>query len=827
LLLIAYSNGQSPTVMEIKRSFALDEWISSGHDDSLPDVEALSSALLRFNSEAEIDLGQVQSLLARYFSPQGGQVDVLDRLVTRLDSLRVAAERNELDVLRRLIDSLTEVVAAIRDGKVRNLEQGSMQMAGALLFIQDSGAGIRPGPEWKGQAEASISALREVIDSPGGDGDEVPQMPISLPSAATTDGVARAAAIEVRSELQYVEHALEQVANGDAPLSQLRGAEAHLKRIEGTLEILEQPAAAMLAEKLRVAVRGVVGAEPLQPRSLDALAMAVGTLGVCADELGNGGTLERMESTIARAVAELAGIGDAKESELRQVHLELVDPAAHTGAEQPGAFDSVESLELELDSPTVDVDRSLPLNDYSTSLDIDDDEFEFDDDALPPVASVESGDDELVDVFFQEANEIEPLIQKDKERWRRNPDDESALSDLRRGFHTLKGSGRFAEATSIAELSFIVEELLNRVIDGEQEPSATIHGFVDRAHRALAELIARRDVGDSVDLAVWQREADAAASGTPVEEGDFSRDLGNELLGFQLPGVPPASTPASTPASAAPDDAESPVGAVFLDELDGHIAVIAGSVSEARSVFPHWNISDALLRTSHTLRGVFRSVGLRAAASMADALDDLLSFKQHGDHSLEEVDLVLVDQSGRLMRYASNKLGPQIEMSSDLALQFEELAAALRQRLSYLGENAPELPAQSTDAELDEFVSAAPSAPRQAQGYGEEDELVEAFREEGQEIMARLGQDVDRWRSGTPASHVLSSMRRELHTFKGGARTVGWTLLGDLAHNAETLLENERLTRIRPAARLRPGPGDPRSVHGSGFLCAGSDEFRA
>ena len=58
LLSLAYSGGSGPTVSEIRERFSLDEWTAKEDASGLPDVEALNSALIKFTSEAEIDLEQ-------------------------------------------------------------------------------------------------------------------------------------------------------------------------------------------------------------------------------------------------------------------------------------------------------------------------------------------------------------------------------------------------------------------------------------------------------------------------------------------------------------------------------------------------------------------------------------------------------------------------------------------------------------------------------------------------------------------------------------------------------------------------------------------------
>lgn len=75
-------------------------------------------------------------------------------------------------------------------------------------------------------------------------------------------------------------------------------------------------------------------------------------------------------------------------------------------------------------------------------------------------------DPEIVEVFVEEATEVLATIGEQLPQWSVAPEPGSALTELRRAFHTLKGSGRMVGAELIGELSWSVENLLNRVIDG-------------------------------------------------------------------------------------------------------------------------------------------------------------------------------------------------------------------------------------------------------------------------------------------------------------------------------------------------------------------------
>ncbi|WP_042064065.1 Hpt domain-containing protein [Acinetobacter tjernbergiae] len=75
-------------------------------------------------------------------------------------------------------------------------------------------------------------------------------------------------------------------------------------------------------------------------------------------------------------------------------------------------------------------------------------------------------DPEILEIFIEELDEIfvelEPLLVQ----WIEQPNQQGVLTDIRRHFHTLKGSGRMVGAKSSGELAWTVEDTLNRVLSG-------------------------------------------------------------------------------------------------------------------------------------------------------------------------------------------------------------------------------------------------------------------------------------------------------------------------------------------------------------------------
>ncbi|OLF38941.1 MULTISPECIES: Hpt domain-containing protein [unclassified Psychrobacter] len=77
----------------------------------------------------------------------------------------------------------------------------------------------------------------------------------------------------------------------------------------------------------------------------------------------------------------------------------------------------------------------------------------------------QDSDPEIKEIFIEEAEEVLDEITPKYEQWRLVPSDLTGLKEVRRGFHTLKGSGRMVGAYYTGELAWSIEDMLNRILD--------------------------------------------------------------------------------------------------------------------------------------------------------------------------------------------------------------------------------------------------------------------------------------------------------------------------------------------------------------------------
>ncbi|NMX48588.1 Hpt domain-containing protein [Pseudomonas veronii] len=510
---------------------------------------------------------------------------------------------------------------------------------------------------------------------------------------------------------------------------------------------------------------------------------------------------------------------------------------------------------------------------------------------LPPPAGEEPIDDELREVFLEETAEVLEVLHHHLP----SGVDKTALGEMRRAFHTLKGSGRMVRALVLAELAWAVENLLNRVLERSVAAGPEVQQVLDEAVALLPELIADFAAGaqrqrDAVDALAAR--AHALASGTAV-------------------------------AAAEPHDPM--LLEIFRNEVQSHLDSLNHFLCQAAEHVP-LQVSDELQRALHTLKGSAYMAGVLPIAELARPLDHLTrEYKAHRlPLDLDEVELLLeaeglfqrglrqlngdplmpiqgaADLIGRTQSLLDQQLQAQLEAPStglrikrdpqlinnflaqgmDILLDAESLLrrwqqhpgerqelTALLDELTTLGQGAhladlhaidelcealldlygaveesslavserffqeaeqahealinmlDELaagqeisPAPTRMQALRELLDGAldPSATGLIKSDGSralsiselgaatarldrhavvDDEIVEIFLEEAVDILDSAGQSLKRWLLEPEGVAPLTSLQRDMHTLKGGARMAEIGPVGDLAYELEGLYE--------------------------------------
>ena len=398
--------------------------------------------------------------------------------------------------------------------------------------------------------------------------------------------------------------------------------------------------------------------------------------------------------------------------------------------------------------------------------------------AAPPAAEVSTaGDPEFLSLFVEEARENAAHLEDLFPRWEQDPQDGDSLRDLRRIFHTLKGSGRMVGAERVGEFCWCIESLLNRVISETLARSPEIVAITREAVRAMPQLIDELEHGGEteLDLASLMSRADALS--------------GRES---SQPPLPPAAAIAQ-PTPAEPGEVEAvepPVDEagmdpvlleIFRKETATHIAAVREFLAGCESGPAPFPVSEALYRACHTLSGIAKTAKVRQGIKVAEPMERYVRKLFENGHGLPAEGLTLLGDTLRGLEAVSENMAEDTGFFPNhdaLTADWQALERALDAELARL-EEAASMP-QAVEPDFDADIAAI-------------------FSEEASELLEQAETALTNWRLDPADARQLTELKRLLHTVKGGARMAGIRAMGDLSHEIESFLASLESGEIEPA----------------------------
>jgi chemosensory pili system protein ChpA (sensor histidine kinase/response regulator) len=355
--------------------------------------------------------------------------------------------------------------------------------------------------------------------------------------------------------------------------------------------------------------------------------------------------------------------------------------------------------------------------------------------AISGIADDHQEDDEIAEIFLEEAGEVLDQVDHWLPEWQQSLGSEEALTELRRAFHTLKGSGRMVGANVVGELAWSVENMLNRVLDGTVQATGQFVALSRQARELVPSLLTDFERKQAPDL---------EPVGALIEASDLLSS-GGELSGDLLAGsAAPAPADEAADDVTADDVAASPEDEslqIFVDEAREHLGVLRASLQNGRFV-----ADEAAVRALHTLAG---------SAAMADA-DELTAVARpayelaqalQGNGKVSEAQ---ADQAGTFMAAYADALGPCLDaMASGAAATMD----------ATLGSHA--------DALLDEL--------------GSDDASQQLLAIEGMDALFDAGSYIDGWLAGTVAAEAAKPLQDTLGRLASEARSLDENALANFA----------------------------------------------
>ncbi|RMF17644.1 MAG: response regulator, partial [Gammaproteobacteria bacterium] len=477
---------------------------------------------------------------------------------------------------------------------------------------------------------------------------------------------------------------------------------------------------------------------------------------------------ERAEALAAERTqtTDLLGEDDSAAEAIAE-HEADVQEAAGDSPSEPVEVPVDETTVAEPDEEAIPVVADIELEAASTETEA----------TSPPVSEDRDDDDlvddEIIEIFVEEAGEVLETINEYLPRLLQDFQNQEALTEVRRAFHTLKGSGRLVGASIVGELAWSVENMMNRIIDGtifmNEDIAGLIREVVDKVPQLVTDFEQRRS--PSFDPSALMAAADAWARGE------------NPTLA-QTPTPDTASPSDTVPAApeAGIDNAEPEVDPVLLDifrqETEGHLETLRAFAQTVRDSDQPVAITDAVSRALHTLKGSANTANIEPIARIAVPLE----------------------------RYVKDArachLPADISMAEILAEAVELVEAGLGQL-----NTTPQAPLAGSEALLEAIADAHARVTENETGADNEGEqtdpqLVAIFLTEGLDILLDAEAILADWSAHPAIDEKLNRLADEIASLQRGAAHAGLINIAELCEHLERVYQHIQSGTIQPQAHV-------------------------
>jgi len=820
LYLIGNSHVVSEHVEAIKQVYSLDQY--------LPELSALSpSEVDQMLDTIRDELNVAEELWEQCAQGDAAACEKFTRQVEQIALLSDKLDRDVLQYLAKQIQVLSQYATSPEHARPIAID-----MAMALLLL---GNGIenyrRIGGGFQEQAHILVERMQAAVKQKPEDTKRLAEL-VELHYRMEQPGqVMVSLASEMVVNLQHVEQGLNAFFNNVINRDELPELLRLLSQIQGGLRI----SSLQDAERLLASVQANIGrfaqsGDAPKPAEKIALANAISALEDYLQHLTHGQPAD--VAVLRAALAGMLGQNLPREAEAdKPVQHEPVLPEAEPGGRGAEPLEFIVPIDQSAEPVALEV---APVEPPQASAEI-------------PHRSEE--DQELLAIFLEEAQEVLGTMLRNLDTCQLHPDSHEPLVAIRRGFHTLKGSGRMVGLTDLGEVAWCVERAMNKWLQYNKTATPGLLNFIRTTVQSFVGWVDTLSRQGAVTI-----EADGLIAAAQQIEDGLETEMQQVATTAEAPGAGQDAAAPATPAvseyTAAEADAtlHSPVlFSIASAEVKQNVASLHHQLDELRTAVPPMVQYD-FMRAAHTLAGVSRTMGFAAVVELAYALEGWLHARLEKMFTLSESQLLMLEQSvtalDEMVQSVCQKQIPQLR--GDLVSQlvsdrdnFTEVVAEQTGLVSAAGQEglaqpfeflSPQQDAAPAAAEIPDVMGepwtgdgklrtafAEPSRPTEYMSQpGEietepgaayavsgkpgvfddvDEQLLPVFLEEAEDLCPKISEGLRIWREPPHDQEQVPVLKRLLHTIKGSSRMVGAMRIGEIAHEMEgRVLASDRLS---------------------------------
>lgn len=648
----------------------------------------------------------------------------LDVCITGKDS--PAELQDALIVIKRIADTMA--VLGIGELRKQMLEQGAI-LEGAVESGELSAEQLLTVAGKVIEIEHALDALTET----SGQTDAAAEADITLSRAK--ESVLR----ESRNGLEHAKDAIIEYIASQWDRAHLQSVPDTLREIRGGLEIMPLPRPArILSACARYIEEQLLPLETTpQWSSLDTLADAITSVEYYLERLSSGVRKEENDLLLGVAEDSVAALGyavakmpryeapttpledhvstdvdtDAETAHLQAAYEQAYEASRETPTteELPPTAETAETVGVRENEPASSssaAQSSITNVNTATATSDDDDEIDY----------------EIIEIFVEEAGEVIETIANSFPQWAQNFDDKESLTEFRRAFHTLKGSGRMVGAIDIGELAWSIENMLNRIIDQSITAGPLHVAVIENVRTLLPGMVAafhkQQPTPEPERVEEYRRQAEALSKGlVPQELNASTTDLGATLSAPASSTLEPEDAETITDEDVAgkdapaddeaalsyafqiateglsadrdmsadadaedSDDSDVQLWDIFAAEAISHLQVLQNFVARMETQAPMYEPpSEDMQRALHTLKGSAHMADITPVAELATPLEKFVKELRSYHVSINDDILQLLRDAASYTQIALNNIAEREPIGIPRLHQFVARVNELRE----------------------------------------------------------------------------------------------------------------------------------------------------
>jgi chemosensory pili system protein ChpA (sensor histidine kinase/response regulator) len=794
LYYVAISDSNKSTVTQVKEVFELDAL-----------VDKKSSANYIGNMIGADETAIVQQLLDELDklkdlwdevsnTTDWSKVDVsvqADKSRVDLDNILITKFSDQLAVSQGLTQSLSQMLivdvysvlqqasTTLRDDASKVNYAALIEIAAALNLIESSLHSYQDlDPDRIQKLHAELLRL-EAISS----GEIYDRLEMDRAGELDRDTI-KAVVLHIKESLKIVEQALDSFFRNPGDKSPLSITPEPLKQVSAVFDMLGMSTPTAIINACNLFVQHFEKVNYISDEAhFELIAESLSMVGFYADELPRTrpeseaaleGGLQRLNIALEKAgLLELKPEIKASETAISNTKVSKPKKVTTTNS---GLVDELET--------TVDISETATLITPPQSVEST---FKIDGSTVIDKAF----DDELLDIYLTEAEEVLAHIAQNCQALRVNVTDNKALVEVRRSFHTLKGSGRTVGLSALGEVAGKVETFLNGVLDKKTNLNTPQVHAIEQVSAAFADwattLRANNEV--AVHQLAWIARIESFTKADEESVAPTEKLEERILIGGTI-------------------EISRALYDIFINESMQNITILEQDViklAEGKAKHPAVAARHATHKlASNALAAQFKQMGnlSRALENWLDEINTIWSEK-HLDlytSTVKTLSQMWQKISEQRSPRAANALIKVLNEATQQAIQNKELTVSFTEP-TYQEEDAAavetvatevyvpvELEAEDAPAEMEvKLVTSgkAFSKDNRLEVSQVDQELLAMFIEEAREILPEIGSELRAWQTNPKQTEHPDALQRALHTLKGSARMAGQAALGDAVHELE------------------------------------------